>query len=108
MPDGCGAADYFVKPLDTVLIRQVARRVKCLLTVEEGCRMGGFGSAVLEALSEQDVLNLPTRVLGLPDKYVEQGPQDLLRARYGLTEEGIYEEAKGLLATVELGVQARR
>src|SRR2546421_5279475 len=98
----------FVKPLDTALIIQVARRVKCLLTVEEGCRMGGFGSAVLEALSEQDVINLPTRVLGLPDKYVEQGPQDLLRARYGLTEEGIYEEAKGLLATVELGVQARR
>jgi len=98
----------FVKPLDKVLITWVARRVKCLLTVEEGCRMGGFGSAVLEALSEQDVINLPTRVLGLPDKYIEQGSQDILRARYGLTAEGIYEEAKGLLATVELGVQARR
>jgi 1-deoxy-D-xylulose-5-phosphate synthase len=98
----------FVKPLDTFLITRIARRVKGLLTVEEGCRMGGFGSAVLEALSEQDVINLPTRVLGLPDKYVEQGPQDLLRARYGLTAEGIYEEAKGLLATVELGMQARR
>ena len=70
--------------------------------------MGGFGSAVLEALSEQNVINLPTRVLGLPDKYVEQGPQDLLRARYGLTAEGIYEEAKGLLTMVDLGMQARR
>src|SRR5437879_1793879 len=80
----------FVKPLDTVLIIQVARRVKCLLTVEEGCRMGGFGSSVLEALSEQDVLNLPTRVLGVPDKYVVQGPGDLLRAGCGRTEWGVY------------------
>src|SRR2546428_7748883 len=35
----------FVKPLDHALIAQVARQVKCLVTVEEGCRMGGFGSA---------------------------------------------------------------
>src|SRR5262245_8891182 len=43
----------FVKPLDAALIGDVAKGVRCLLTVEEGARMGGFGSAVLEALSEQ-------------------------------------------------------
>jgi 1-deoxy-D-xylulose-5-phosphate synthase len=97
----------FVKPLDSVLIARVAKQVRCLLTVEEGCRMGGFGSAVLETLSEHQLFNLPTRILGLPDKYIEQGPQDLLRARYGLTAEGIYEEAKGLLAAIELGMDMR-
>jgi 1-deoxy-D-xylulose-5-phosphate synthase len=95
----------FVKPLDGDLIARIAGQVKCLLTVEEGCRMGGFGSAVLEALSERQLFNLPTRILGLPDKYIEQGPQDLLRASYGLTADGIYEEAKGLLAAV-LGLEA--
>ena len=88
----------FVKPLDGALIGDVAKSVRCLLTVEEGARMGGFGSAVLEMLSDQGMTNLPTKVLGLPDCYIEQGPQDLLRERYGLTAEGIYENAKALLA----------
>lgn len=89
----------FVKPLDDALIGEVARRVRCLMTVEEGCRMGGFGSAVLESLSDQGIL-LPTKVLGLPDWYIEQGPQDLLRDKYGLTAEGIYQSALALLAGV--------
>src|SRR5881296_53604 len=95
----------FVKPLDHVLIAQVARQVKCLVTVEEGCRMGGFGSAVLEALSDQGIVHVPTIVLGLPDKYIEQGPQDLLRAQYGLTADGMYEEAKALYTMTVLGVE---
>ena len=98
----------FVKPLDHALLARVAGRVKCLVTVEEGCRMGGFGSAVLESLSDHGIVNLPTKVSGLPDKYIEQGPQDLLRVQYGLTADGIYEEAKALLATVNMGVEERR
>ncbi|MDO8547779.1 MAG: 1-deoxy-D-xylulose-5-phosphate synthase [Nitrospirales bacterium] len=93
----------FVKPLDHALIARVAGRAKCLMTIEEGCRMGGFGSAVLESLSEQGIVNLPTKVLGLPDQYVEQGPQDFLRAQHGLTADGIYEEAKDLLTKVQVG-----
>jgi 1-deoxy-D-xylulose-5-phosphate synthase len=69
--------------------------------------MGGFGSAVLEALSDQHLSGLPTRVLGLPDQYIEQGPQDVLRAQHGLTSDGIYEEAKALLTAVELGVESK-
>ena len=45
----------FVKPLDQELIVSVAKRVRYVVTVEEGCKMGGFGSAVLEALSEAGV-----------------------------------------------------
>ncbi len=86
----------FVKPLDKDLIRKVAKSVKCLITVEEGCRTGGFGSAVLEFLSEEGFWNLPTKILGLPDWYIEQGPQDLLREKYGLTADGICDQAKAL------------
>ncbi len=92
----------FVKPLDKDLIREVAKNVKCLVTVEEGCRMGGFGSAVLEFLSEEECWDLPTKVIALPDWYVEQGPQDLLREKYGLMADGIYDQAKALYDRVVL------
>lgn len=92
----------FVKPLDTALIAGVAKRVKCLMTIEEGSRMGGFGSAVLECLSEEGVFHVPTKCVGLPDWYIEQGPQDLLREKYGLTADGIYQQAKTLLAQVPM------
>ncbi|MEX5218995.1 MAG: 1-deoxy-D-xylulose-5-phosphate synthase [Nitrospira sp.] len=87
----------FVKPLDRELIVEVAKRVRYLVTVEEGAKMGGFGSAVLEAISEEGITHLRTKILGLPDWYIEQGPQDLLRERYGLTAEGIYDSVKELL-----------
>jgi 1-deoxy-D-xylulose-5-phosphate synthase len=88
----------FVKPLDQELIVNVAKRVRYVVTVEEGCKMGGFGSAVLEALSEAGV-TVKTKILGLPDWYIEQGPQDLLRERYGLTTDGIYRSVKELVTT---------
>ncbi len=84
----------FAKPLDHQLIVDVAKRVRYVVTVEEGCKIGGFGSAVLETLSEAEVTGVKTKVLGLPDWYIEQGPQDLLRERYGLTAEGIYQSVK--------------
>ena len=87
----------FAKPLDHELIVGLARRVRYLVTVEEGCKMGGFGSAVLEALSDAGVSGVRTKTLGLPDWYIEQGPQDLLRERYGLTAEGIYRSVKELV-----------
>ncbi|MCY4503893.1 MAG: 1-deoxy-D-xylulose-5-phosphate synthase [Alphaproteobacteria bacterium] len=90
----------FVKPLDGDLIAAVAREVKCLLTVEESTAMGGFGSAVLELLSSQGIVGVRTKCLGLPDWYIEQGPQDLLREKYGLTAEGIHRQAKELVAQV--------
>jgi len=59
--------------------------------------MGGFGSAVLEVLSEAGVTDVKTKIVGLPDWYIEQGPQDLLRERYGLTTDGIYRSVKELV-----------
>ncbi len=87
----------FAKPLDHELIVDVAKQVRYVVTVEEGCKIGGFGSAVLETLSEAGVTDVKTKVLGLPDWYIEQGPQDLLRERYGLTAEGIYQSVKEVI-----------
>ena len=77
----------FAKPLDTELIIKTAKKVRCLRLVEEGCKMGGFGSAVLKHCQKPG--HLRTKILaGLPDWYIEQGAQDLLRERYGLTADG--------------------
>ncbi len=97
----------FAKPLDSELILKTAKNVRCLVTVEEGCKMGGFGSAVLETLSEAGVM-LRTKVLGLPDWYIEQGPQDLLRERYGLTADGIYSSVKQLFGAGVVADDAAR
>jgi 1-deoxy-D-xylulose-5-phosphate synthase len=88
----------FAKPLDQDLIVEVAKRVRYVVTVEEGCKMGGFGSAVLEALSDAGATGVRTKILGLPDWYIEQGPQDLLRERYGLTTDGIVRSVKDLVS----------
>ncbi len=94
----------FAKPLDQELIVSMAQRVRYVVTVEEGCKMGGFGSAVLEALSDAGVAGVRTKVLGLPDWYIEQGPQDLLRERYGLTTDGIYRSIKELVSQNPVGL----
>jgi 1-deoxy-D-xylulose-5-phosphate synthase len=91
----------FAKPLDRELITDVAKRVRYVITVEEGCKIGGFGSAVLETLSEAGVTDVTTKLLGLPDWFIEQGPQDLLRERYGLTGEGIYQSVKELIGQAQ-------
>ncbi len=78
----------FVKPLDRELILSLARRIKKVVTVEENALQGGFGAAVLELLA-QEGLNIPVKMIGLPDKFIEHGAPDLLREKYGLTPEKI-------------------
>lgn len=86
---GATVADMrFVKPLDTELVLQLARTHEAVVTVEEGCTMGGAGSAVLECLAEAG-LKTPTLVLGLPDQYVEHGDPAKLLALCGLDAAGI-------------------
>lgn len=78
----------FAKPLDVELILRLAKEHDAIVTVEEGCVMGGAGSAVMEALAaagiERAVLSL-----GLPDKYVEHGDPAKLLALCGLDAVGI-------------------
>jgi 1-deoxy-D-xylulose-5-phosphate synthase len=79
----------FVKPLDAGLILDVAGRTGRILTVEENALQGGFGSAVLELLYDNNLQGVKVRRLGLPDHFVEQGSQAQLRKDVGIDAEGI-------------------
>jgi 1-deoxy-D-xylulose-5-phosphate synthase len=78
----------FVKPLDTELLLQLASDHDALVTVEEGCVMGGAGSAVLEALQQAGVA-CRVLTLGLPDEFIEHGDPAKLLALRGLDAVGI-------------------
>ena len=74
----------FVKPLDTELIVPLAKRIGKVVTLEEGCIMGGFGSAVMEALQAHDAI-VPVKCLGVPDILVDHAKPDESKADLGLT-----------------------
>jgi len=78
----------FVKPLDAALVAELARTHDALVTVEEGCVMGGAGSAVQEALATAGIA-IPVLSLGLPDEFVEHGDAAKLLAMCGLDAAGI-------------------
>ena len=78
----------FIKPLDAELVKSLAASHDALITVEEGCTMGGAGSAVAEALSEAGI-EIPLLIIGLPDKFVDHGDVHLLLSQCGLDAKGI-------------------
>lgn len=78
----------FVKPIDAELIAQLAATHQALVTVEEGCIMGGAGSAVLESLSEQGLV-IPVLQLGLPDSFIDHGEQAAILRGLGLDADGM-------------------
>lgn len=88
----------FVKPLDRDMILDLARRTGVIITVEENALDGGFGTALLELLEEENVEGVKVRRLGYPDRYIEQGEQSELRAMYGLDAEGILRSIRNFLA----------
>jgi 1-deoxy-D-xylulose-5-phosphate synthase len=87
----------FVKPLDEVLLLELAASHSLLVTVEENAISGGAGSAVNECLAAHD-LNLPIINLGLPDRFVEQGGHAELLAQCGLDAAGIQSSVSAHLA----------
>jgi len=78
----------FVKPLDVELVKQLALEHDLLVTVEEGATMGGAGSAVAEAMAASGIVK-PLLILGLPDKFIDQGDPAALLASVGLDAKGI-------------------
>jgi len=78
----------YAKPLDATLVAELARTHEAIVTVEDGCVMGGAGSAVLEALQAAG-LNVPVLVLGLPDQFIEHGDPVKLMSLNGLDATGI-------------------
>ncbi|HBL11013.1 MAG TPA: 1-deoxy-D-xylulose-5-phosphate synthase [Cyanobacteria bacterium UBA11162] len=83
----------FVKPLDTELILPLAQRIGKVVTLEEGCLMGGFGSAVAEALLDNNVL-VPVKRFGIPDQLVDHAKPEESKADLGLTSSQIAEQVR--------------
>jgi 1-deoxy-D-xylulose-5-phosphate synthase len=78
----------FAKPLDAALVTELARTHQAIVTIEEGCTIGGAGSAVVEVLQEA-ALDTPVLRLGLPDEFIEHGDPGKLLALVGLDAAGI-------------------
>jgi 1-deoxy-D-xylulose-5-phosphate synthase len=98
--DGFSAAlinPRFIKPLDREMLERYARRVSAFVTFEDHVRMGGFGSAVIEALQEIGIA-VPVVRIGWPDRFIEHGKVEALRAKYGLTVEEAETRVLPLLA----------
>lgn len=81
----------FVKPLDELLILELAASHEALITLEEGAIKGGAGSGVIELLMAKRVL-VPVLNIGLPDEFIPQGTQDEIRHDYQLDAEGIEQQ----------------
>ncbi len=92
----------FVKPLDAELILALAQTKRIILTVEEAYLAGGFGSAVMELLEENGLLDKVKVVrLGVPDRIITHGDPKLLLAKYGLDADGIYNKVKETIEILE-------
>ena len=87
----------FVKPLDIDLIGSLVNKIPRIVTIEENVRQAGFGSAVLEALSDRGITGFQAERIGIADIFVEHGPQKLLRSTYGIDAKSIVKAARRLL-----------
>lgn len=90
----------FVKPLDADLIGALAKEIPRIVTVEENVRQGGFGSAVLECLNDKGITGFLLEYIGIPDTFVEHGPQKVLRSKYGIDALAIIHAVKRLMLDV--------
>ena len=107
--EGIDAGHYdmrFCKPLDEEMLRDVARRYRAIVTVEDGCLPGGFGSAVLEFLTDHG-FHMPVQRLGIPDRVVEHGSQDELYKECGFDAAGIAQAVRDQNAKVAAGTLAK-
>lgn len=96
----------FVKPLDAACVLEMARTHDYVVTVEEGCVMGGAGSACLEALAAAGVAT-PVLQLGLPDRFVDHGDHAALLALCGLDANGILASIRERFAVQPRAAQPR-
>ena len=83
----------FLKPLDENILHEVGKKFKRIVTIEDGARNGGFGSAILEWMSDHGYSPAVTR-MGLPDTFIEHGTVAQLRKIAGIDKESIRKEIK--------------
>ncbi|RUM88372.1 MAG: 1-deoxy-D-xylulose-5-phosphate synthase [Thermodesulfatator sp.] len=93
----------FVKPLDEDIIQEMALKTGKIITIEENALMGGFGSAVLETLSNKKISDVLVKRLGLPDRFIEHGSQENLRKEAGIDVASLLDAARELLQASNTG-----
>ncbi|MFA6392145.1 MAG: 1-deoxy-D-xylulose-5-phosphate synthase [Patescibacteria group bacterium] len=91
--DTCVINARFVKPLDTEMINSKSEQIKKVIVIEENSVMGGFGSAILEQFADNNITDIKIKLIGIPDSFIEQGTQSILRQKLGLDVEGIVKES---------------
>lgn len=87
----------FIKPLDENMIKQIVKENIPILTIEEHALQGGFGSAVLEFIEQEDYLFPYVYRMGLPDYFVEHGSVGELLEETGLTVENVKKKIKRIV-----------
>ena len=97
----------FIKPLDVAMVRELAASHDALVTVEEGCIMGGAGAAVAEALAGAGLVK-PILMLGLPDRFIDHGDVAQLLAACGLDGAGIATSIRERFGSAEPRLVATR
>lgn len=103
------AAHYdmrFVKPLDHLLLHEIFTKFSAVITVEDGCIVGGMGSGIIEFMIDNDYSSKVTR-LGIPDKYIEHGSQSQLHKECNYDKDSIVATAKKLFAAMPKVVSSR-
>jgi 1-deoxy-D-xylulose-5-phosphate synthase len=100
---GISVAHYdmrFAKPLDAQLLIEIFSKFKKIITLEDGCLQGGFGSAILEFMADHN-FNAEVRRLGIPDKVIEHGEQIELHHECGLDPDGIERAVTEMLEPIQ-------
>jgi 1-deoxy-D-xylulose-5-phosphate synthase len=90
----------FVKPIDKEMLTEVFENFKIIVTVEDGVIQGGFGSAVLEFMAENNY-SAKIKLLGIPDKFIEHGSTDDLYRQCGIDVKGITNTVLELLGKTD-------
>lgn len=83
----------FLKPLDEQTLIEIFKNHQRIITIEDGVKKGGFGSAILEFAAEQNI-SKPITVLGLPDQFIEHGSIKVLKKEVGLDTAGLVDTLK--------------
>lgn len=86
----------FIKPLDEAMLLKLAEEGKRLLVLEESSELGGLGSAVLEFYSRKGIYDVPVKIVGVPDIFVEHGSIEEQREEVGLTAERVATELRSM------------
>ena len=86
----------FIKPMDEKLLHRIFKKYNKIITIEDGCLKGGFGSSILEFMSDNNYTNLVSR-LGIPDNFIHHGTQEELWKECGIDSITIIKKVKEIM-----------